>query len=213
MQRAEMEPRRASRSFRPPRTERLTLDQLRAAWQRLDAAASTLPRGAAKQVAGIRALGGPIGVRATTAHLDHEGLHYELISHKPTFRAADDAIASGVPRYHELKTLLLRGAEGFLLAGLRASDRINLRKVRDLVDDRTIRLASEAEMARAFPTFDVGALPPLGPGLPQLRVLDSQVPKYSRVVCAGGDHTHSLLMIPVEIINAAHPRVANITED
>ncbi len=160
----------------------------------------------------VQPLAGSLGVTAATAHLDREGLHYQLVSHKPTFRAVDDATASGVPRYHELKTLVLLGAGGFLLAALRASDRLNLRRVRELLDDRSIRLASEAEMGRAFPTFDVGALPPLGPGLPPLRLLDSQVPKYSRVVCAGGDHTHSLVMIPVEIINAAHPRIADITE-
>lgn len=161
----------------------------------------------------MQALAGRLGVHAVTAHLDERGVHYELVSHKPTFRSVDDAAASGVPPYHELKTLVLHGATGLVLVALRASDRLDLHKVRELLEDRSLRLASEDEIARAFPTFDVGTLPPLGPGLPELRLLDARVPKYSRVVCAGGDHRHSLVVIPAEIINAARPRIADISED
>ena len=33
------------------------------------------------------------------------------------------------------------------------------------------------------------------------------------MVCAGGDHSHSLVLIPVELVNAARPQVADICED
>lgn len=156
---------------------------------------------------------GPLGVEAVTAYLDRRGLHYELVTHKPTFRAVDDAAASGVPPHHELKTLVLRGAEDLVLAALGASERLDLHKARELLEDPQLRLASEEEIERAFPRFDIGAVPPVGPGLPRLALLDRRVPKYSRMVCAGGDHSHSLVLIPVELVNAARPQVADICED
>jgi hypothetical protein len=41
------------------------------------------------------ALEGRLGAAATRKWLDREGWHYELIEHEPTFRARDEALASG----------------------------------------------------------------------------------------------------------------------
>ena len=161
----------------------------------------------------VQALGGPIGAAAVTTHLDELGMHYELITHKPTFRAVDDAAASGVTPPFELKTLVLRDGPDLVLVALPASERLDLGKVRELLGHRDVGLADEDEMAAAFPRFDVGALPPIGPGLPPLALLDARVKDYSRVVCAGGDHSHSLVVIPIELIDRSRPRLADICED
>ncbi|HEU4899838.1 MAG TPA: YbaK/EbsC family protein [Actinomycetota bacterium] len=43
-----------------------------------------------------------------------------------------------------------------------ASRRLELRRVRELLEDPGVRLASEAELAADFPGYGLGALPPLG---------------------------------------------------
>lgn len=161
----------------------------------------------------VQPLAGPLGAKAVTAYLGQLGVHYELVSHEPTFRAVEDAAASGVPPHRELKTLGLRGAKGLVLAALRASERLDLHKARELLEDQHVQLASEEEIARALPILDVGALPPFGPGLPRLALLDVRVPEHSRIVCAAGDRRHSLVLSPAELVNVARPRVADICED
>ena len=45
-----------------------------------------------------------------------------------------------------------------------------MNKLRDLLGaTRQLRLASEAEIARAFPSLEVGAVPPFGPMVPPPR--------------------------------------------
>ena len=161
----------------------------------------------------VAALAGLLGVRAVTVHLDALGLRYEVLSHAPTFRATQDAAATGVPLERELKTLVLDSARGLLLVALPASERLDVGKVRRLLDDGWTRLAAEEEIAREFPALEVGAFPPLGPGLPPLALLDERVAGCSRIVCPGGDHRHSLELITAEILEAARPRVADICED
>jgi prolyl-tRNA editing enzyme YbaK/EbsC (Cys-tRNA(Pro) deacylase) len=124
------------------------------------------------------------------------------------------AAASGVPPHHALKTLVLRDAHRrLLLVAVPASERLDLHKVRELLDDKHVELASEQELSRALPRNDVGAVPPVGPGVPHLALLDERVPEYSRIVCSAGDHRHALLIIPAELVAAAAPRIADICED
>jgi prolyl-tRNA editing enzyme YbaK/EbsC (Cys-tRNA(Pro) deacylase) len=93
--------------------------------------------------------------------LDEAGVDYELLSHTRTERAADEATALGLPPMAVAKTLVVAAPEGHVRVVLPASERIDLRKLRDYVEGgKRIRLASEDELARAYPEFDLGAVPP-----------------------------------------------------
>jgi prolyl-tRNA editing enzyme YbaK/EbsC (Cys-tRNA(Pro) deacylase) len=53
------------------------------------------------------------------------------------------------------------------MAAISAADRLDLHKLRELLGtSRSLRLASEAEIARDFPSLQVGAIPPFGPMMP-----------------------------------------------
>ena len=56
------------------------------------------------------------------------------------------------------------------------------------------------------------ALPPFGPLLPAPEVVDVRLLYHDRVVCAGGDHRHSLSLDPRELVRVAEPRVADVCE-
>ena len=129
------------------------------------------------------ALEGRLGAAATRKWLDREGRHYELIEHEPTFRARDEALASGTEPEHTAKALVLRGAGGLLLAVIPASGRLHLRKLQAALDDHSLRMASEAEIERAFPIFEVGSLPPLGSLLGVPVVVDERL-AHHRAWCA-----------------------------
>ena len=151
------------------------------------------------------------GIDLVRRYLAEQGVAHEIVDHEQTFSAADEAEVSGVPPDHAAKTMVLRDGSQYRLAVIPASHRLDLHKVRDLLEaTQHLRLASEAEMEADFAAFDVGALPPLGPMLPATEVLDGRLLDHDRILCTGGDHRHSVLVDPARIADA---RVADICED
>ena len=67
-------------------------------------------------------------------------------------------------------------------------------------------------MAEAFPAFDVGAMPPVGPMLPLPEVIDVRLLYRDHVVCPGGDHSHAIRMDPRDLVRLAEPRVGDLCE-
>jgi Ala-tRNA(Pro) deacylase len=154
------------------------------------------------------------GIEALTRFLDDRGIGYEVIEHEETFSATAEADASGVPPDHAAKTILLREGEEYRIAVIPASHRLDLHKARDALGaGARLRLATEDEMSADFAVFDVGALPPIGPLLPAPEVLDPRLLEHERILCTGGDHRHSVLIDPNEIVAATDASVADVCED
>ena len=98
-----------------------------------------------------------------TTVLDDAGVEYELLSHVRTERAADEAAALGLPPTAVAKTLVLTAPEGHVRVVLPASERIDLRKARNYVEGgKRVHLATEEELARDYPEFELGAAPRSG---------------------------------------------------
>jgi len=154
----------------------------------------------------------PIG--RVTAHLDQLGIAYEVVEHPRGMTAAAEARAAGVTPENAAKAVLLRDADGYRLAVVPASERVDLHKLRELLETgKELRLASEDEMAAEFPGFELGAIPPLGEMLPAAEIIDRRILDHERVLCNGGDHAHSLLLDPRDLVRASSAVEADICED
>jgi prolyl-tRNA editing enzyme YbaK/EbsC (Cys-tRNA(Pro) deacylase) len=151
----------------------------------------------------------------TTRHLEEVGIEYEVVEHEQAFSAASEAVASGVRPDNAAKSVLLHDGDGYRLVVLQASDRLDLGKVRDLLDTSRgqLRLVTEDEMGAEFSRFELGAIPPLGEMLPAPEIVDRRVLGHDRVLCNGGDHTHSVLLDPNDIVRASDAQVADVSED
>lgn len=151
----------------------------------------------------------------TTRHLDEAGIEYEVVEHEQAFSAASEAVASGVRPDNAAKSVLLHDGDGYRLVVIQASDRLDLGKVRDLLGTARarLRLVTEDEMAADFSQFELGAIPPLGEILPAPEIVDRRVLEHDRVLCNGGDHTHSVLLDPNDIVRASDAQVADVCED
>jgi prolyl-tRNA editing enzyme YbaK/EbsC (Cys-tRNA(Pro) deacylase) len=102
----------------------------------------------------------------------------------------------------------------YVLAVVPGDERLDLHKLRELLGaSKTLRLASEAEMADLFPSLEVGAEPPFGPGFPKLEVVDRGLMDEERVLCAAGDHRHSVMLDPREIVRMTGAATADVCED
>ena len=88
---------------------------------------------------------------------------YELIAHRHTERASDEANATGTPAEEVGKTIILVGEHGFVRAVIPACERLDLHKLRPLPGcGHGLRLATEEELSGAYPMFELGAVPPFG---------------------------------------------------
>jgi Ala-tRNA(Pro) deacylase len=154
------------------------------------------------------------GLETVTAYLDDHGVAYEVIEHERTLTAADEARAANLPPEQVAKVVVLRDRDGYRLAVIPAAHRLDLHKVRDALNaTASLQLATEEDMGRDFPQFEVGALPPLGPMLPAPELLDGRLLEHSRVLCSAGDHRHGLLVDPKLLAEAAKAKVIDICED
>jgi Ala-tRNA(Pro) deacylase len=131
---------------------------------------------------------------ADTEHLQQRGSAFEQHPHRQAYTSTDEARALGIDAGEVLKTLAVRTGPGYALAVIPASRRLDLHLVREALADHQARLASEEELARDFPGYQLGALPPLGALLDCEVYVDPEVLEHDMVVFAAGTQTESVRM-------------------
>jgi Ala-tRNA(Pro) deacylase len=153
------------------------------------------------------------GRQQLEAYLRDHGVSFELIEHAHSESAVAEARAAHLPAEQTAKTVVLRAPGGYRFAVIAASDRLELSKAAAALElgRHRLRLATEAEIAAAFPDYEVGAIPPIGPDTPA-ELIDVRLLTYQHVLCPAGDHEHSLLVDPADIARVSGARAAEVRE-
>jgi Ala-tRNA(Pro) deacylase len=142
--------------------------------------------------------------------LTRELVPHELIAHHRTETAAEEATALGLPASEIAKTLVLVTGAGYVRAVLPASERLDLHKARRLLGDTTTRLATEAELALAYPTFELGAVPPFGGPVGDRVVVDKQLAFHDSVVFEAGTHSESVRLKTTDLLVLAEAEIVDL---
>lgn len=151
---------------------------------------------------------------AVAAYLEGEGVPCKLIEHEPTMSATAEARVANFSPDQVAKTVVLHDGAAYVVAAIPACDRLDMHKLRELLGaTRHLRLASEEEIAHDFPHFETGAVPPFGPIMPSAEVIDSGLTMQQRILCPAGDHSHSVLVDPREVVRITAATVADICQD
>jgi Ala-tRNA(Pro) deacylase len=160
---------------------------------------------------------GPVAntrVEAIVEFLEGASVPFELLEHEPVTSASAEAHVADQPPQKVAKTIVLHDGSAYVIAAVSAADRLDLHKLRELLGaGRQLQLASEDEIARAFPSLEVGAVPPFGPMVPAAEVIDSALAAQEQILCPAGDHRHSVLVDPSDVVRVTAARVAEISED
>jgi Ala-tRNA(Pro) deacylase len=127
-----------------------------------------------------------------TEYLTERGVAFEVVPHRRAFTSLQEARELGVAADEVLKTVAVRTRGKYALAVVPASRRLELRLVRESLDDPDARLASEAELQTDFPGYELGALPPLGSLLGVRMLVDPEVLRQETVLFAAGTETESI---------------------
>ena len=120
-------------------------------------------------------------------HLIREGVTYRLIEHTRTLDSAHTAQAAHVPGAQLAKGTLLKDDQGFIIAVVPATRRVDLGAIHRRFG-RPLGLATEGELASLFGDCEPGAVPPLGAAYGIANVLDDSLMEESDVYFEAGDH-------------------------
>ena len=151
---------------------------------------------------------------ALTKLLDDADVQYELLPHAHTESAMAEAQALGVAPDDVAKTLVVKVPEGYQRMVIPATARLDLRKVRELHGGgrHTIGLATEDDLRRDYPEFELGAVPPFG-GRSDPVIVDPQVANRETVVIEAGSHDESLRLASADLLRLTGAPVTDIAED
>jgi Ala-tRNA(Pro) deacylase len=150
-----------------------------------------------------------------TTALDRAEVNYELLPHAHTESALAEAEALGISPDDVAKTLVVKSPEGYMRVVLPASKRLDLAKLRDVSGGgrHKVRLASEDDLARDFPEFELGAVPPLGGGRGDRVVVDEKLADREGLVLEAGSHEQSIRLAAADLVRIAGAEIADISAE
>ena len=149
-----------------------------------------------------------------TGFLEEAGVDFDVLQHAHTERAADEATVLGIGPEEVAKTLILVAPSGNVRAVLAASERIDLHKVAGVlgIGAKKVHLASEDELARAYPDFELGAVPPFG-GREDRVIVDERLAARDSVVLEAGSHDRSVRLKAADLVRLTSAQVADIARE
>src|SRR5262249_48457015 len=118
----------------------------------------------------------------------------ERLHHPPAYTAQRVAEFLHVPGKEVAKSVLLRTNEGFALAVLPATRKLDLAMVGQCLGREHVELADEGEMNEVFPDCEVGAMPPFGSSYQMPTVVDESLAKDDQIVFEAQSHERSIRM-------------------
>ena len=148
-----------------------------------------------------------------TVILDEAGVEYELLPHPRTETATAEAEALGVEQADVAKTLVISTPGGYVRAVLAASERIDMHKLREhLEGGKRIHLATEEDLGRDYPDFELGAVPPFG-GSDDRVLVDSRLADRESVVLEAGSHEQSVRIRTADLLALTRAEVADLAQN
>ncbi len=127
-------------------------------------------------------------------YLQGRGVTFTVIPHPKAPTAVGEAHAIHVPADLVAKTVVVIANYGPALMVIPASRRLDMKLVAEAVGDPDVRLATERELERQFPDYELGALPPLSMLLLAPMYVDPAVAEREEIVFAAGRQDVSIRM-------------------
>lgn len=149
----------------------------------------------------------------TTEYLEKKGIPFEAIAHDKAFTTIDEARAIGIDAHQVVKTLLLDTKSGHRLVVIPGDRRLDMRLVEETVGDRHAHLATEQEIERDYPGFELGCLPPLGGLLDAPVFVDGEILRQETVVFAAGSQTEAVKARTEDVFGGGDVTVARLTQN
>jgi Ala-tRNA(Pro) deacylase len=110
---------------------------------------------------------------------------FRAFLHRPMPTSSRRAKSAQVPGQHLAKGVLVHAGEGYVLAVLAATSRVDLARLSEVLSGVPVRLATEDEVGTVFDDCERGALPPFGRLYGLRTIVDPSLQGGSEIVCVG----------------------------
>ena len=143
-------------------------------------------------------------------YLDNEGVAYEHHVHPTAYTSQEIAAAAHVPGREMVKTVVLKADDKLVMALLSASNKVDLEALQNEIGCTTLRLATEEEFKTAFPTCEVGAMPPFGLLFRVPTYCDAALARDERIEFNAGTHHDTIRMAFADFKRLEDPLIVNL---
>lgn len=125
--------------------------------------------------------------------LERHGVTYTVVPHLPAFTAQETAHQLHIPGREIAKVVVVRHGGTLSLAVLPAQARVDLDRLGAALRD-PVELASETEIAAAFPDCELGAMPPFGSLYGLKTYVDESLTRDRQIAFNAGSHSEAVRM-------------------
>jgi Ala-tRNA(Pro) deacylase len=150
---------------------------------------------------------------AIREHLAALGVATEELRHEPAHTAVAEAARLDLPPEEVAKVIVLDTAVGHALAVVPATERLDMGLVHRATGDNHAELASEDELARDYPDYELGAFPPLGSLLDVPLYVDPKVAGRDTIVFAAGRADVSLRARTADLLRGEDAAVVPLVRE
>ena len=143
--------------------------------------------------------------------LEARGVPYKEMHHPDVYTSQEVAQREHFSGHRVAKVVVVLADHRPVELILPASHRVDLERVRYLLEAKEVRLATEAEMQQTFPGVEVGAIPALRhwPDVPVL--MDSSLDVAGDILFQAGTHHDAVCLCFADWYKIVNPRVESFT--
>jgi Ala-tRNA(Pro) deacylase len=141
-------------------------------------------------------------------YLRDNGVEFKAVSHPTAFTAQEIAAAEHVPGRQFAKVVMALADKQPVMLVLPASHRIELPKLKSVLQIKNARLAKEDEFQGIFPDCETGAMPPFGNLYSVPVYVDTALTGDPEIVFNAGSHRVTLRIKYSDYARLARPTIA-----
>lgn len=147
-----------------------------------------------------------------TAFLEQQKVPYEILRHQKAYTAQEVAHAVHLSGKEVAKSVVAQADGKYLLIVLPAPHRVNLAALKQALNAKEVRLASEEEVMSLFPDCEVGAMPPFGNlyGLPVY--VSRPLTEDEEIAFNAGTHTEAVKISYKDFQRLVSPTVVDFSQ-
>lgn len=142
--------------------------------------------------------------------LDRNGAYYGTLHHVADVRALQTAVDTNTPRWEFAKTVIARIDDRWAMVVVPADRRVDLQRLRRVLEAHQVRLATEDEMRKLFPDCELGAEPPFGNLYGMETYLDLALTRDERITFNAGTHEDVARMWFWDYERLVEPKVIDV---
>jgi Ala-tRNA(Pro) deacylase len=145
-------------------------------------------------------------------YLDEAGVAYTHHIHPTAYTSREIAAVAHIRGKELVKSVILKADDRLVMAVLSANHTADLDALRDAIGSETLKLATEDEFRDAFPTCEVGAMPPFGNLFNLQTFCESTLEQNQEIEFNAGTHRDAIRIAFADFQRLVNPTMVRFAE-